>query len=431
MTDFLTEMNQGPLVVPHQIERTGIRRGLLEDLALKILYLNGEMTLVQLSDHLCLSLGVVEEIFQFFRKEQLCEVKGMTGGTHRIAASVEGRQRAADLLSLNQYTGPAPVSLADYVKRIKHQSVQSTPVGPEQLEEAFQSLVLSDDMLLRVGTAVVSGTSMFLYGPPGTGKTSIASRINAIYKDYVWIPHAVEVDNQIITVFDPGVHRRRLESEIEDSDQRWVLCHRPCVITGGELTADMLELQFNPVSRYYSAPLQMKANNGIFVIDDFGRQRMRPQELLNRWMTALDQRIEYLSLPGGRKFEIPFDTLVVFSTNIEPMQLGDDAFIRRIPNKIKVDFATPEQFIAIFRKEAEEVRGLPVDDDVLNFLVEHLRDEIQVPLAHCYPRDLMDQIFWAARYLNAKPEFNKDLAKWACSNYFFSGMGKGAESSRL
>jgi MoxR-like ATPase len=426
MTDFLTEMNQGPLVVPHRIERTGIRRGMLEDLALKVLYLHGEMTLIELSNHLCLSLGVIEEVFQFFRKERLCEVKGMSGGTHRIAASLEGRQRAADLLSLNQYTGAAPVSLSDYVARIKHQSVQTTSVRPEQLEEAFQKLVLGEDMLLRVGTAVVSGTSMFLYGPPGTGKTSIANRISSVYKDYVWIPYAVEVDNQIITVFDPGVHRRRLESEIDDSDRRWVLCHRPCVVTGGELTAEMLELQFNPVSRYYSAPLQMKANNGIFVIDDFGRQRMRPQELLNRWMTALDQRIEYLSLPGGRKFEIPFDTLVIFSTNIEPRQLGDDAFLRRIPNKIKVDFATPEQFMTIFRKEAEEVRSLPVDDEVLNFLVDHLTYEIKVPLSQCFPRDLLDQIFWAARYLNAKPEFNKELAKWACSNYFFSGIGSGA-----
>ena len=424
MTDFLMEMNQGPLVVPHRIERTGIRRGLLEDLALKVLYLNGEMTLIELSDHLCLSLGVVEEIFQFFRKERLCEVKGMSGGTHRIASSAEGRQRAADLLSLNQYTGPAPVSLADYVSRIAHQSVQASGVRPEQLELAFQELVLTDDMLLRLGTAVVSGTSMFLYGPPGTGKTSLANRITNIYNDYVWVPYAVEVDNQIITVFDPGVHRRRLDSEIEDSDRRWVLCHRPFVITGGELTGEMLELQFNPVSRYYSAPLQMKANNGIFVLDDFGRQRMRPQELLNRWMTALDRRVEFLTLPGGRKFEIPFDTLVIFSTNIEPMQLGDEAFLRRIPNKIKVDFATKDQFVKIFKREAEQVRGLPVEDEVLDFLVEHLTEDVKVPLAHCYARDLLDQIFWAARYLNAKPEFNKDLAKWACSNYFFSGSNR-------
>ena len=422
MTEFIAELNQDPLAVPQRVQETGIRRGLLEDLALKILYLNGEMSLVDLSNHLCLSLGVMEEIFQFFRKEQLCEVKGMTGGTHRIAASVEGRARAADLLSLNQYTGPAPVSLDDYIARVKRQSVAASSVRPDQLAEAFHDLVLGDDMMLRLGTAVVSGTSMFLYGPPGTGKTSIASRIRAIYNDFAWIPYAVEVDNQIITVFDPGVHSRRLESEIEDSDRRWVLCQRPCVVTGGELSGEMLELQYNPVSRYYSAPLQMKANNGIFVIDDFGRQRMRPQELLNRWMTALDQRIEFLALPGGRKFQIPFDTLVVFSTNIEPMQLGDEAFVRRIPNKIKVGFASPEQFVRIFRREAEEVRGLTVREEDLNFLVDYLTNELKVSLSHCYARDLLDQIFWAARYLNAKPEFNQELAKWACSNYFFSGI---------
>jgi hypothetical protein len=173
----------------------------------------------------------------------------------------------------------------------------------------------------------------------------------------------------------------------------------------------------------------MKANNGVFVLDDFGRQRMRPQELLNRWMTALDRRIEFLALPGGRKFEIPFDTLVIFSTNIEPMELGDEAFLRRIPNKIKVDFATRDQFIKIFRREAEMVRGLPIKDEVLEFLVQHLTDDIKVPLSHCYARDLLDQIFWAARYLHAKPEFTQDLAKWACSNYFFSGMNKIAATT--
>jgi predicted ATPase with chaperone activity len=217
------------------------------------------------------------------------------------------------------------VSLADYVSQIEGQSVQGTVIHPEQLETAFSPLVLSEELLLHVGTAVVSGTSMFLYGPPGTGKTSIASRISSIYQDDVWIPHAVEVDSQIITVYDPGVHKRRLETELEDCDRRWVLCRRPCVITGGELTAEMLELQYNPVLRFYSAPLQMKANNGVFILDDFGRQRIRPQELLNRWMTALDRRVEFLSLPGGRKFEIPFYTLVIFSTNIEPLQLADEA----------------------------------------------------------------------------------------------------------
>jgi MoxR-like ATPase len=412
-------------MVPNRIEKTGIRRGLYEDLALKILYLNGEMSLIELCDRMCLSLGVIEEIFQYFRKERLCEVKGMSGGTHRIVATTEGRQRAADLLSLNQYTGPAPVSLSDYVSQIKGQSIQGTVIHPEQLETAFSQLVLSDELLLHVGTAVVSGTSMFLYGPPGTGKSSIASRVSSIYEDYVWIPHAVEVDSQIITVYDPGVHKRRLETELEDCDRRWVLCRRPCVISGGELTAEMLELQYNPVLRFYAAPLQMKANNGVFILDDFGRQRIRPQELLNRWMTALDRRVEFLSLPGGRKFEIPFDTLVIFATNIEPLQLADEAFLRRIPNKIKVGWATKEQFMEIFRREAEGSRALAVNDEVLEFLVDYLTKEMRVPLSPCYARDLLDQIFWAARYLHAKPEFTKDLAKWACSNYFLQSPASG------
>ncbi len=394
MTSVMTDMSHVPLLAPHRIEDTGIRKGLFEDLALKILYLKGEMSLLELTDHMCLSLGIIEELFQFLRKERLCEVKGMTGGTHR---------------NINQ---------------IRKQSVQNTLVRPHQLKEAFAELVIDDELLLHLGTAVVSGTSMFMYGPPGTGKSSLAARILRIYKDYVWVPYAVEVDNQIITVFDAGVHQRTTEPPIEDSDRRWVLCRRPFVMTGGELTGDMLELQFNPVSRFYSAPLQMKANNGIFVLDDFGRQRMRPEELLNRWMTALDRRVEFLSLPGGSKFEIPFDTLVVFATNIEPLQLGDEAFLRRIPNKIKVDYATEDQFKEIFRREATDKRSLPVDEETLDFLVNYLTNELQVPLAQCYARDLLDQLFWAARYLHAKPQFTKDLATWACSNYFGQSISK-------
>ena len=415
-------------MMPHKLEEVGIRRGLLEDLALKILYLHGEMSLIQLSEHMCLSLGVIEEIFHFFRQEQLCEVKGMTGGTHRIVASQQGRQRAADLLSLNQYAGPAPVSLEDYSARVHMQSVRKTRIGPNDVQGALADLVLGDDLLLRIGTAVVSGTSMFLYGPPGTGKTSIATRLPSIYADMVWVPYAIEVDNQIVTVYDPGVHRRHPGLEPEDVDKRWILCRRPCVVTGGELTLEMLEVQYNPISQYSSAPAQMKANNGILILDDFGRQRVKPQDLLNRWMTALDRRIEFLTLPGGRKFEIPFDLLVAFSTNIEPLQLGDEAFLRRIPNKILVQHATEEQFKQIFLREANaRTRQLQVEPDVLDFLVRHLREDLKQSLSQCYARDILDQIFWASNYLQAKPEFTEELAQWACSNYFFSGTERQTE----
>jgi MoxR-like ATPase len=428
MVHPMTQTALAPISTPHRVEGTGIRKGLLEDLTLKVLYLHGEMSLIQLAELTCLSLGVIEEIFQFFRQERLCEVKGMARGTHRIVASQEGRQRAADLLSLNQYAGPAPVSLEDYSAQVSVQSIRNAHIGPNEVREALADLVLSDDLLLRIGTAVVSGTSMFLYGPPGTGKTSIATRLSSIYSDKVWLPYAIEVDNQIVTVYDPGVHHRHPSLEPEDSDKRWALCSRPCVVTGGELTLEMLEVQYNPISQYSSAPSQMKANNGVLILDDFGRQRVKPQDLLNRWMTALDRRIEFLTLPGGKKFEIPFDPLVVFSTNIEPLQLGDAAFLRRIPNKILAPYATEEQFKQIFLREVNTgARMLKVEPEVLDFLVRHLREDLKQTLSQCYARDILNQIFWAAEYLRAKPEFTEELAQWACSNYFFSGTERQTE----
>jgi predicted ATPase with chaperone activity len=412
-------MQVSTLMVPNQIQRTGIRKGLLENLTLKILYLNGEMSLVQLSEQTCLSLGVIEEIFQFFRKEQLCEVKRMSAGSHVIAASAQGKLRAAELLALNQYVGPAPVSLADYSVRVGIQSVQQVHIKPDDVSRAFYQLVVSLEMQERLGTAMVSGTSMFLYGPSGTGKTTLAATIPAIYNDSVWVPHAVEVDSQIISIFDPGVHQASSQELEIESDRRWVLCKRPCILAGGELTADMLDLQFNTVSKFYTAPLQMKANNGVLILDDFGRQRMRPDELLNRWMTPLDRRVDFLTLPGGRKFQVPFDVFVVFSTNIDPAQLADEAFLRRIPNKIKVDHATPSEFLAIFRRECQ-VRLITCDDDAANYLIHSVTKDMKQSLAQCHPRDLINQIFWAARYAGTEPQVTRRTIDEACKAYFLS-----------
>jgi MoxR-like ATPase len=405
------------LIVPQEVQQTGVRKGLLEDLALKILYLNGEMSLVDLSDRMCLSLGVIEQIFAFLRKEQLCEVKGMVGGSHRIIASSQGKARAVELLLLSQYAGPAPVSLMDYNLRVRSQSIQQTTIQPSDLVRAFHELVLDPEMLNRIGTAVVSGTSMFLYGPSGTGKTSVANRVSAIYNDYVWIPHAVEVDNQIIAVYDPAVHRQGEGVDLEQSDRRWVLCRRPSVIASGELSGEMLDLQFNVIGRFYSAPIQMKANNGVLILDDFGRERMRPEELLNRWMTPLDRQVDYLTLAAGKKFEIPFDLFVAFATNLDPRKLADDAFFRRIPNKIEVGFATPEQFREIFRRECQ-VRLLPCDVAVVDDLVRHITQELKQPLRHCYARDLINQIFWSAAYQGIEPVLTPQTAQQACQNYF-------------
>jgi hypothetical protein len=402
---------------PQTIGDTGIDRVLLEELALKVLFLAGELTLADLARRMCLSLPVIEKVFQFFRREQLCEVKGMLRGTHLIVASSAGKQRATDLLAVSRYAGPTPVSLLDYTRRARAQSVQRAPVKSSDLRRAFAKLVLSDDLLTQLGIAVVSGTSIFLYGPPGTGKTTIACNIPAIYEDLVLIPHAIEVDHQIIAVYDPGVHQRVDGPMPEDWDHRWILCRRPRVVTGGELSREMLDLQYNPNSPFLIAPLQLKANNGVLVLDDFGRQRMRPEELMNRWMTPLDRRLDFLTLPGGKKFEIPFDVLVVFSTNLDPQTLADEAFLRRIPNKINVTYATPDQFVEVFQRECD-ARMLLCEAGLAEYLVGLITNEMNQHLSHSHARDLVNQIFWSAKYLGVEPKLTRGTLQRACHGYF-------------
>jgi predicted ATPase with chaperone activity len=402
------------------IEGVGIRRNLLEDLALKSLYLIGEMTLQELARHMGLTLPMVEELFQRLRKDHLIHVTGMAGNVHRVTTSSGGKSRALELLAQNQYAGPAPVSLEDYVQRIRGQSVRSMGVGPADVERAFEELVLDRQTLTQLGTALVSGRAIFLYGPTGTGKTSIAETLTKLfYDDLIWIPYAVEVDAQIITVYDSVVHQRVEQSPVPDQDGRWVLCRRPRVMVGGELTIQMLDLQFNSSTKFYSGPVQMKANNGLLIVDDFGRQRVSPEELLNRWVVPLDRRIDFLTLAGGKKIEIPFDIFVVFATNLDPAKLVDEAFLRRIQTKIKVDFVAPEQFREIFRRVALKYK-LPYDAALADELIRMIGQEYQEPLRACYPRDVIQQVVWRARYLQKDPLLNRESLAQACGSYFLS-----------
>ena len=339
---------------PLSMQELGYRRNLIDDLALKTLYMQGEMGLNELTASLKVSMRIMEEVFQQFRKEELCEVKGLVDGIHRITTTSEGRSRAVQLLSQSQYVGAAPVSLNDYVARVRSQSVRDIALREPDLERACQHIVIDRSTLTQLGTALVSGTSIFLYGPTGTGKTTLAEAIPNAYQDRVWIPWALEIDGQVITIFDPFLHQAVDDPATIDSDPRWVLCKRPRVSVGGELTIEMLDLQFNPATKFYSAPVHMKANNGVMIIDDFGRQRFRPAELFNRWTVPLDRRVDYLTLAGGKKFKIPFDAFVVFATNLDPSTLADEAFLRRIHNKIKVDYVNPEQFQEIFRRLCEQ-----------------------------------------------------------------------------
>jgi predicted ATPase with chaperone activity len=412
-------MFETTLTLTNQLQRTGVRRSVLDDLALKILYLGGEMSLVELSERICLDLAAVDDIFQFLRKEQLCEVKGMSAGSHRITASVEGKRRAAELATLSPYAGPAPVSLSAYCERVRAQSIVRAKVTPADLARAFQHLVLDQEILSRLGTAIVSGTSIFLHGPSGTGKTTIAGCIPDIYGDGVWIPYAVEINGQIISIYDPVVHRIKPRLDSEEVDKRWVYCTRPTILSGGELSAEMLDIQFSPFSRVYTAPLQMKANDGVLILDDFGRQRMGNDELLNRWMTPLDRRVDFLTLPSGAKFEIPFELFVVFSTNLDPSELVDAAFLRRIPNKIKLDYATQEQFLEIFRRECMN-RAVLYEAALAEHTMQYVVKEMNQPLCQCYPRDLLNQIVWAAKYSGEEPVLSRKALERACRNYFLT-----------
>jgi predicted ATPase with chaperone activity len=408
----------GPDRKPRSVAETGVRESLLEEIALKTLYLAGPFSVLELSEKTRLSFEVADQIFGRLRAKMLCEVTGMNRNVPHISITSQGRQRALELLSQSQYVGAAPVSLDSYVDQVRKQSVKNVEVHHEHVAKAFAHMVVDEKTLAQYGTALNSGAAVFIYGPPGVGKTAAAETLSRVLaEDAVWIPYAVEVDGQVITVFDPSLHRRKPMPEISKHDERWVLCDRPAVMVGGELTMDMLDLQFNPVSRYYFGPVQMKANNGVLIIDDFGRQRIPPEDLLNRWVVPLDRRIEFLSLAGGRKIEIPFEMMVVFASNRDPATLLDTAFLRRIQTKIKITGASPQQFCEIFRRIANE-RGMEAEQELLDELVIVLQEHLKQDLKPCYPRDLIDQICWAAKYENRPPVLDRSSLMRAVEAYF-------------
>jgi predicted ATPase with chaperone activity len=402
---------------PQTVEETGVPINLLENLALKLLYLASELSPQELGRRMQLHPGVINEIVAHLRKGQLIDVVvGTFGSDLRILTTSKGQTEAHRIMSRDMYSGPAPVSLSAYVEVIRSQSVLDVVIHRPDLRKSFENLVVSDSMLDQLGAALVSGQSIILYGPTGTGKTVIAETLPRIYRDWVWIPYAVEVQGQIITVFNPPAHGSPEEIMPAGCDGRWVLCPRPRVMAGGELTMDMLDLRLNPSSGFYTAPLQMMANNGFLVLDDLGRQRISPTELLNRWIVPLDRRIDYLTLAGGHKFEIPFDLIIVFSTNLDPVSLADEAFLRRIQTKIKVTYVTDEQFHEIARLVCTQ-SGLEYDAAVVDELTKVIA-ELGQPLRACYPRDIIQHICWKAKYDGKQPLLTLDAIREACNRYF-------------
>ena len=333
--------------VPQTFADLGIPETLVLDLMLRRMVIEGFSSMTGLSKAIRVSLPIVDLVFKHMRQQQLVEIKGMSGNDYQFVLSAAGKQLAGERFQVSQYAGACPVSLNEYHAATKAQSARIS-VDRRLLRQAFSDLVVSDKMLDQMGPAIISQTSIFVYGPTGNGKTSLAERMLRVYQDAVMIPYAVEVDNQIISVYDPVVHHP-IDHDDVDVDPRWILCKRPCIVVGGELIPSMLELRLDESSGIYAAPLQMKANNGILLIDDFGRQLMSPRDLLNRWIVPLDRRVDYLTLRYGIKFQIPFELMVVFSTNLEPSDLADEAFLRRIHNKIYVEAVDAPAFDRFFR----------------------------------------------------------------------------------
>jgi predicted ATPase with chaperone activity len=377
--------------------------------------IEGYSSLSGLSRSLRVSVPVIDAAFKHMRSQQLVEIKGMQGNDYNFTLSQAGKQLAGERFQVSQYAGACPVSLNDYHAATKAQAAK-VQVDRRTLRQAFSDLIIADRMLDQLGPAIISQTSIFVYGPTGNGKTSLAERMLRVYNDAIMIPYAVEVDSQIISVFDPVVHHP-VETYDADVDPRWIMCKRPCILVGGELIPSMLELRLDESSGIYAAPLQMKANNGILLIDDFGRQLMSPRDLLNRWIVPLDRRVDYLMLRYGVKFQIPFELMVVFSTNLEPSDLADEAFLRRIHNKIYVEAVDPGSFDQIFARVVQ-ARNIPVEPDSAEYLRKLCLREGRTELRACYPSDICNILTSIGRYEGRPPQMTKPELERATSLYF-------------
>ena len=411
--------------VPLTVEEAQLDFNFLADLALKIVYADANCSTLRVAEKLCLSVPVTDLLLQHLYKEKLIEIRGQVNYmNYQYGMLDRGWERANRLLDVNGYIGPAPVSLQSYTEMVARMSRDREPLTPKLVNKALSSLVLPEVTLQTAGLVLNSRRSLFMFGEPGNGKTSIAVALHSAQPGEVWIPYAIEVDNQIIKVFDQHNHVRADGDGVDVYDRRWVRIKRPLVVVGGELTIETMDLIYNRTVRYYEAPFQMKANGGTLVIDDFGRQRVDPRDLLNRWIIPLERSMDYLTLHTGKKIEIPFEPLLIFATNLDPQGLVDEAFLRRMGYRLYVAPPGREQYSAIFQRVVRD-NGLPYNPELLEFLLRRY-EEKKRPLNCCEPRDLIYRVLDICRYAGRPPELSRELLELAWVNYFGEGTDRGS-----